>query len=224
MKQKLINPVCLCCGSLFVQNFLFCNDCFDTRIRQIIAFSNGKEVQKNLKTYHLFEWKRGQSDMLSEFVYRFKSDRCLEAWKFYGNLACSKFIAAEGTSEIDFIVPVPGSKKKSYHAQIFAKIVSEQTGIPILDILEKKLHSDSQEGEQKHRNRVERSRITIFRCEQFTQFPEWDKSEKRILVVDDIKTSGNSFRQVLKALGSVKSATLLTLFSREKEENTALVS
>lgn len=213
-KQLFYNPVCICCGSFFVSETLFCSECYEQFMQPRISLLE-HEVNKKDKGYSLIEWQPGESDLLSEFVYRFKYDKCKPAWNYYVNKMIDDLNDKITFDEVDFIVPIPGSSKKSVHSLIMAQIISKKTEIPVIDILYKEVKDYSESVQQKHKDKHERQQIQIHLNEQFTCHSNNSKFDKsHMLLVDDILTTGNSFKQSKAALGRVKKATLLTLFYR----------
>lgn len=224
LKQKFFNPTCLSCGSYFVEDHLFCVACFKYKIQPRIDQSAMSEPHPDC--VHLIDWIPDESDLISEMVYRFKSDKCFYAWKFYAALAVQalKRKTNQVGQEIDYIVTVPGSKKSSVHSKVFADFVQKEIGKPVLDVLEKKKFPD-RSVEQKTLKRWERTNAEIQIREQITySLNDLNLAKKHVLVVDDILTTGSSFRKTVDALGPVKQSTLLTLFRRSQKSQSTLVS
>lgn len=220
LKQYLYNPVCLSCGSLFVKSHLFCDDCFARKIHPIADLKKKTLIDK-FEAYYLMNWIPFESDMLSETVYRMKSDKCFLAWDFYAERAAEELAEHLNIEQIDYIVPIPGSKKTSLHSHVFAQILGRSLRKPILDILVKTQTTT----EQKRKNKTQRFNKSIRLHEQFTsRLGLLQLSKAHILVVDDILTTGSSFIQSVEALRAVRKATLLTLFHRTANSNTVLVS
>ena len=226
IKQKIYNPTCLSCGSYFVLEHLFCVNCFKHKIQPRIDQTEHceKSSGKSTSYFHLIDWIPDESDLLSEMVYRFKSDKCYYAWSFYAQLATSVLKKNIRINDIDYIVTIPGSKKKSTHSEIFAYFLHQEINKPILNLLKKKKIT-AEDKEQKTLNRWDRQNTQFQIREQITyNLADLNLETKYVLVVDDIRTTGSSFRQVVDALGPVKKATLLTLFHRKTKTQSPLVS
>ncbi len=224
IKQKFFNPTCLSCGSYFVEDHLFCATCFKFKIKPRIDDTAFSTLHSDC--VHLIDWIPDESDLVSEMVYRFKSDKCFYAWKFYSALAVQalKRKMNEMNQDIDYIITVPGSKKSSVHSKVFADFVQREIGKPVLDVLEKKKLSAGTV-EQKKLKRWERTSTEIQVREQITyRLKDLNLAQKHVLVVDDILTTGSSFRKTIDALGPVKQSTLLTLFHRRPKPQSTLVS
>lgn len=215
VSQYFYNPTCLCCGSYFVEDHLFCTYCFEKKIGSRL------ELKRNIlpigiSPYSIFDWKPGESDLLSELVYRMKSDRCLKAWNFYGRLAIKALKYEADLSQIDYVIPIPGSKKSSVHGAIFSQIAADFLQKPMLDILVKTADV-SEFKEQKEKTLVERKQSTIQLCEHITESGYGSQIiGRKILVVDDIVTTGSSFKQALDLLAGSQESLFLTLFYRTK--------
>jgi predicted amidophosphoribosyltransferase len=219
-KQYIFNPICLSCGSFFVKEHLFCEDCFIKKIFPQMSMKV-KPITKDQNCYYLFEWVPFESDLLSETVYRMKSNKCCLSWKYYAAKLADSFANSINLDDVDYIVPVPGSKATSVHSYVFAHALGQELRKPVLNILTKTRES----AEQKRKSKAERLNKTIQVHEQFTPGIKHLKLEgKHVLIVDDILTTGGSFNQSVAALGSVRKATLLTLFYRTTNLNTGLVS
>lgn len=220
LKQYLYNPICLSCGSFFVNDHLFCDECYQKKIAPI-AEMKMKPLTEKFEAYYLMNWIPFESDMLSETVYRMKSDKCFRAWVYYAEKAADELAENLNIEQIDYIIPIPGSKNTSVHSHIFAQILGRTLRKPILNILVK----TQMLTEQKRKNKTERLNKTIRLHEQFTSnLKLLGLARSHVLVVDDILTTGSSFIQSVDALGAVKKATLLTLFHRTANSNTVLVS
>lgn len=207
MKQYFYNPLCFNCGSFFVESHLFCDTCFENEIEKRITF------KKRQDHFYLFDWKPGESDLISGLVYQLKSDQCIKALEFY---ACQ--LAQFLDNDFDLIVPLPGSKKSSVHSQILARQISKYLGVPCLDILKKASHSQA----QKEKTAAEREQTAIelktsFPHEQFTKS---NKAKLKVLYVDDILTTGHTYRSSRQALNLNESAWIATVFYRPSHQET----
>ncbi len=205
LKQYLTSPLCLKCGSFFCNDSLFCLSCFKKEI--INRCEQGCESHVGDKHFYLMDWFKTDSDFLTEMVYRLKSDNSKPAWQFYSQLLYEKH-----KDEIDFknysaIVPIPSSKESSVHAMIFAKNISNLSGVPAIDVLYKKAQSTDQKSlsaeQRKCTQTIERKSHLN---EQFTN----------CLFIDDILTTGESFLQSKKALNPAGESLILSLFYRPK--------
>ncbi|MFZ3230165.1 MAG: hypothetical protein WA160_08165 [Pseudobdellovibrio sp.] len=213
-KQSFYNPVCLCCGSFFSKEHLFCIDCYQGKIISRLEMKV-QTLSLGLQAHYLIEWVPFESDLISEMVYRFKSDKCIKAWRHYAELITEELERIMDTRDIKYIIPVPGSKKNSIHANVFSQFLSQFLRKPVVDILEKKKQTVDIVIEQKKKSKLERLKTTIQLREQFTsEIERLGLNKSHVLIVDDIVTTGSSFKQSTEALGPIQKATYLAMFYR----------
>ena len=159
----------------------------------------------NAQHFYLLNWYRFDNEILSQLVYRLKSDNSWPALGYYAKLLVPKV-------KVDWqnyagLIPIPGSKSGSVHARLLAQEISYITGLPVIDVLIKK----NEATEQKLKSAFERkneSSISLKKeyAEQFT----------KCIFVDDILTTGETFFQSNKAVkGSIENI-IVTLFYRPK--------
>ncbi|MBY0553339.1 hypothetical protein K2P97_02340 [bacterium] len=205
LKQYLLSPVCLKCSSFFCNDSLFCSGCYKKEIKfKLVHTDNISHVQNH---HYLFEWRKSENNILSQLVYRLKSDNSVRAWYFYADLMFKKLNAETDFKNFEAIVPVPGSNKNSVHSYIFAQALSQISSIPVLDILQK----DTGSKQQKRLNAIERKLNNPFSLKQ-TQLEEFTNC----LLVDDILTTGTSFQQSNGLLIAPENNTVASLFYRPK--------
>ena len=202
-KQYLMSPVCLKCGSFLCNESLFCRVCFAAEIES----RQYTECRSHISSHiYLLDWRPGESAALSRMVYRMKSDFSVPAWKVY---AAEIFNKAEGRicfSDYQGFVPIPGSKPSSVHSLLLARYLAEWSRRPLLDLLYKE-HALEQK-KRKARDRQTGSGIT--------RKPKTSEHFTRLIFVDDVLTTGESFRQSCKALNCNEDSPVLTLFYRPK--------
>ncbi|MGZ3692385.1 MAG: ComF family protein [Pseudobdellovibrio sp.] len=208
LKQYLLSPVCLVCGSLLNENHLFCRNCFNFTKSFL---EENSDIENHI---HLYTWKPSQADFFEQLIYRLKYDQAVEALRYYSELLALKLAAEFDLKEFSGLIPIPTAQHKSNHAFIIAETLSRKTGLPIFDILLKEKSSRS----QKTLSRVERQKQDAFRLktpnnEQFTS----GKSElKRYVFVDDVLTTGQSYFKCSELVFWSKQNVIATLFFRAK--------
>ena len=204
IKQYLLSPTCLKCGSFFCNDSLFCNVCFQIEIGPRI-YTGSLSHLAEFQHYYLLEWNKNESNVLSQMVYRLKSDNSLPAWSYYSKLLIKKINI--NFNEYAGFVPIPGSKQSSIHSLILARELSNISGLPVFDILSRKKTAI----EQKRRSAVEReNEDTIsLKKQQSVHFT-------KCIFVDDILTTGQSFLQSNRAVNGLKENIIITLFYRSR--------
>ena len=147
-------------------------------------------------TAYFYYYKEGK---YSGLIHHLKYHDHPKVGTYLGRLAANELQASGFFEGIDFIVPVPLSKKKlrkrGYNqCDYIARGISEITGIPTCtDSIERSIDTDT----QTHKNRMERWKNTegIFRVTH----PEELKG-KHILLVDDVATTGATLHACIATL------------------------
>lgn len=213
IRQSFYNPVCLKCGSFFIENHLFCQYCF-------VKFMQGRiDFTCSENHYYLIDWPAYESDTLSRLVYHLKSNHCSLALHFYTELLSSYLKTIDKVRICDYIIPLPGSQASSIHSHIIAKHISDLLKIPYLDVLVKEIPLfDSElnlERAQKNRNKLQRENLTNIKYQKNVDPKTIDLlKKKKILYVDDILTTGNTVNAAFKLLEQDGLPLVTTLFFR----------
>lgn len=168
--------------------------------------------------YFLFEWVPGESDLISSLVYQLKSSRCISALNYFSKVLIVQVMESQlKTKEFGWVLPLPGSTKKSAHAKLIANQVALQTGLKNVDLLEKTNNQISQkEKALRQRKQIQMTFRPAAVCEQITTDL---MSKPNIIYVDDILTTGNTFISAVEAVGAQGLPCLLTLFYRPPKSN-----
>jgi predicted amidophosphoribosyltransferase len=216
IKQHFYNPLCIRCGSFFVRPHLFCDVCFDSFLTSKINLKNRSILQPPSTTNHfyLINWISGESDTISKMVYALKSDRAVKSIQYFAKVIAASLENENVNINFDAIVALPGSKKSSCHSVILANALSMHLHRPVLDLLTKSEGATS----QKDKTLIQRSETSNHHIkprphELFTQD---DINQLKLLYVDDILTTGNTYKASRQALRDQKNATLVTLFYRPR--------
>lgn len=106
-------------------------------------------------------------------------------------------------------VPIPGSTPASVHSTVFAEALSAICGLPVFDIISRKTNSKAQkQGSIADRRTQNFEQRPIPQAEFFT----------KLIFVDDVLTTGESFLQSNAAVNGHNENIILTLFYRAKAE------
>ena len=216
LKQILLSPLCLNCGSFFCDESLFCADCYSGYLSE--KMSPKRYVGRAFERDHLylFEWSKGESDQLSQLVYRLKSNNSVQALQFYAVLLAEKIKKNTEFTTYKGLVPIPSANKKSVHAFILASELSRHLQLPLLDVLQKDQTKDQKT--KSLRERQEDSVIGLkFRFSE--EFTVTVKPQQKYIFVDDVLTTGESFIQSSRVLGNHDRNVIVSLFYRPKEAN-----
>ena len=204
LKQYLLTPVCISCGSFFCTDSLYCNTCFEREIEPRLSLPSASHLGGS-KHFYLLNWNKDESKVMDQMVYRMKSDNSVAAWRFYARILLQT--SAINLQSYRGLVPIPGSKMSSVHARIFAEALSAVAGLPVYDLVAKK--SDAKA--QKQGGLLQR-KTQNFVPHQHNQTELFTK----LIFVDDVLTTGESFLQSNKAVNGHNENIILTLFYRAK--------
>lgn len=204
-KQYFLTPMCLRCSSWLIEEHLFCSFCYEHEIESRI-FEN-TESQHIFSRRHIFliNWLRGESDELNQLVYRLKGTNSVSAVEYYSVLLAQK-LRMQFKPDPDYaIVPIPSAQSASKHAHIMAEKISKYLNLKLCDVLQK------QGVEQKHLKAEQRKLNSPFSLKtscsvEFTKF----------IFIDDVVTTGQSFKHCSEALGNNKQNIMASLFYRPK--------
>ncbi len=212
----LICPLCVRCGSLQVGSNFFCLEC-EKEFLHLRIDMHTRSLEFKHKTYgvkYLINWTPGESDCLSSVVYLLKSRWSRSAWENYGRLFAKLFDFSFAKNKTCFI-PVPSGKKQkmSFHTRYFSQFLTDFYQADRLLCLKSAGHLQS----QKSLRLDERSRIKFEFSEEFTSLV---LAYNRVVLVDDIITSGNTIKACLETLKPHLAPSckieIIALFSREK--------
>lgn len=204
LKQYLLTPVCIRCGSYFSQDSLFCDVCFHLEIEPKLFTSSASHLGNSRHKY-LIAWCKNESRTLDQMVYRMKSDNSRAAWRFYSRLILE--VIDINLKNFDGVVPIPGSSRASVHSALFADALSSALALPVFDLVTKNRDSVAQKHGSFHERKVQN-----FEARQPSQTELFTK----LIFVDDVLTTGESFLQSNRAVNGHKENIILTLFYRPK--------
>ena len=207
---------CMSCGKVLLKiekDFGFCQDCVkDVKLTGgNVCMHCGKPIDNKVSELclqckdkkHYFEQNKGvllYDGPVKKSMYQFKysNKRCFG--KSYANLAVKKYGKWIADKNIEAIVPVPMYKRKmkrrGYNqAEVFAKELGRLIGIPVANniiLREKETVAMKQlKGAKRKKNLLNAFIVT----ENIVQF-------RKVLVVDDIYTTGTTINEVARVLKS----------------------
>ncbi len=151
--------------------------------------------KKSIPVDFLLHWIPEESDCLSELVYLLKSPLSLPVWKFYIERFIQFHFFKTKSKLKTAVIPIPGSQKgkTAYHTKYFAKAWQQFMPCEILDCLGHEADSLQQKDlTLKQRGQTQFSLLEDFTTRLYQQ--------ERVVVIDDIVTSGNTLQSSLMAL------------------------
>jgi predicted amidophosphoribosyltransferase len=212
LKQLLLSPQCLQCASWEVQRHLFCKKCYAQIIlRKLIK---NHDFLQNNKHVFLIPWCLNDLPCIDQLVYRLKNLQSKPALEFYAEriILILQTLNLQNTQNI--LIPIPSSRKNFNHAHALAKFLSRAGFGIYCDILVK--NGD----QQKHLSRRLRGGLGFSikpEYEDFTRnLTETVCQSQQVLFIDDVLTTGESFKSCSALLEAREKALCVTLFYREK--------
>ena len=215
IKQAIMSPQCLQCASWNTQNNLFCAECF----LHIVAprmLKNHSYFEKNQHIF-LIPWRLNDYNSIDQLVYRLKNLQSELALQFYLEKLFVLLQKLGLQNSENILVPIPSSRSQFNHAHSMAKRLSQMGFGKYFDILSK------QKGEQqKHLSRSLRAKNEFFVKPEYEDFTRKFRLENnrahQVLFIDDILTTGESFKRCSELLDVSDKALCVTLFYREKAQ------
>lgn len=191
---------CINCGELVDDKYPFCNEClkiFKPKRRERFIEVNDKKI-KCISAFH-YDGKIRQS--ICDFKFRDRKSYS----KFFAESISKVFIPEDKIKDFDYITAVPLSKQRykerGYNqAEIVAKDLGKIINVEYFDILKKVKNNKIQ-----HTLNLEERKNNVKNV--YDVQGEINIKDKKIIICDDIITSGNTLAEcvrVLLELGAVE--------------------
>lgn len=182
---------CPVCGDIIGAEDRFCEYC-DFDIQEYDGFFNIAGAASFTAAYTY-------NDDIAPAVFLLKNGICGNAAYALGNGLADRLIAEKINTMTDLIIPVPMHKadrrQRGYNqAELIADVVGERLGIPVDKVsVVKRVRTFRQKMLSRDMRRDNlKNAFTV-------QFPE-NISGNRILLVDDVSTTGNTMKEILNLL------------------------
>lgn len=188
LKRKILNLFfpnrCPVCDELIKENDRFCPECAD----KLTLYNGSFKITGASECFSALVYDRS----VKPAVFLLKKGNCGNADYAFGAYLADVLKDNNIPERVDFIVPVPMSKqserRRGYNqAELIAKAVSAETGIPVRYIVRKVRNTK----EQKTLGKAGR-KINLKGAFEVNG----DVSGKKILLVDDICTTGSTFSEI----------------------------
>lgn len=180
--QRVKEPVCMRCGKpLFNQRTEYCMDCK----RKAHNYRQGKAV-------FVYEGKIRQS------IYRFKYGNRREYAAFYAKEAAALYEPWVRRQELEAIIPVPmyegKRRQRGYNqAEVFAEQLGMELALPVEKKIVKRVKNTVPQKELPEAERKHNLKNAFQLCSDIVKY-------KKVLLVDDIYTTGSTMDEVAKEL------------------------
>ncbi len=217
-------PKCIFCGQILEKNTLICYNC-DSVIKRVNIdnFCLKCGIQKDFCecNHKIFRFNSivcafENSDSAKKVYYNYKFHRKQHYYKFFAKEICRCVTRMYNDKIFDFVCYVPSYNKFGYnHSGYIAKEVAKILQIPFY----KDLISCIKKTKKQHKSTI-KERLLNVEGKYCVNFPI---SDKKILLIDDIKTTGATLDECSKELlfagaEEVCCATVLGSVAKEKFE------
>ena len=194
MLDLLFPPKCIFCRQLMQEkDKLICEKCE----KELPYTKNGGNMKGNFFTACVSPLY--YEDSVRESLLRYKFQRMTVYAKPYGELI-ARCVEEYIEGEVDIISWVPLSRKRLRRrgydqVRLLAEAVSEELGIPCMPVLEKHRHTK----QQSRTGSADKRRANIMGA--YRVIDKEPIENKRILLIDDIVTTGSTFSECARTLG-----------------------
>ncbi len=213
---SLFYPTQCCCCKRYIKDFRYfyiCEKCYNSikNINQNVCKMCLKplsseyvdiciECRERKKTY--FEYIKASvyyESPIKELIHIFKFGQKKSAVKILGKIILEK-TGDEFFNDIDYITFVPLSKKTSderkfNHAKVLACYIGKSKGIKVLDVI-KKIKETQDQSNLKREERLKNLKDAF----EIKKEKEKIIYGKKIIIVDDIYTTGSTINEIAKIL------------------------
>lgn len=206
LKELVYPPACRVCGRRLIDNESFlCGDClFETPLTMQCDYPYNNFMHKKLEGLGIeraccyFLYKRGSDHTNIIKAIKFGGDRALGL-----HMGRQFGMALEGSDEfrdIDFIVPVPLHKKRlrsrGYNqSELIGAGIAEALGVPLATHAVKRVLNTKPQSTLRHDDDRRANMKDAFEVTDTVIF-----QGKRILIVDDVSTTGETIASMVKSI------------------------
>ena len=202
------DSVCLHCGSMNRVYGGLCNWCNRQLLKNTTSFTGRAH---DLEIHAFFHWHQRESDVLSKLLLHLKGPQ--SDWDYWGQKWSELW--EEGLGRMSYgakskyiLIPAPRQGDKPDHALKFCKALSLSTGLEMEDCLRLKTSRSQKKMSMNDRSRDWGENIYAL------QNTNIQRPGKRLILVDDIVTTGATALESFKALNYHGKKTVFSLARR----------
>ena len=211
--------VCFHCGKrVSEKDVLICGSCWMKLPRNNLhTLTSGDKFLTRKKYFAFAAWRFAFDDAVRELIHLFKFENYPFLHERLGLEMAETVANVEVLEAAHALVPVPlhiaRIRERGYNQSLLlARIISEKTGIPLLNTLER-IKNNRPQATIEDKREKERNVIGIFAVKN-----REDVNGKSVILVDDIFTTGatsNECAKVLKKTGAREVMVLTTAYAGE---------
>lgn len=200
--------LCFACSSMDVLKFNLCKVCYQGLIQKSRAgrdkinsiSKNGQKIQ----SLALFEWEQDKQKILTLLLKNLKGGTNKKLVEDLSSSMSILFLSKYKSHNFDFVAYPPSKNGKSDHASSLALAVARKIGLPVIYGIMAENVADN----QKNKTIVEREKLRYLTTEKI--------SCKKLLIIDDIVTTGATARALSRAVGAKRSLALSVAYRRHQ--------
>ncbi len=192
---------CICCGEILDESIYICNNCNKNIIRinlDNICLDCGLEKRDCVCRYNIFRFNAlvcafKNTGLARKSYYLYKFGKKQHYVEFFAKEICNAILKCYSNIKFDIVCYVPSFKKFEYdHSGYIAKMVANMLNLPFAD----KLLCCVKKSKKQHKSTINERLYNVdgkYRV-------NYRVDNKKILLIDDIKTTGATVDECTKEL------------------------
>lgn len=191
INHLILKILCAACGSFSSVNNGLCKNCENQAQHSMSPSATQHPVNSAILVRYLFSWKRDESELKNRIMTMLKGNKSSDAWKYWAVEFIREHKQYKKIAGKTLFIPIVG--KTLDHSFYFAKSLSEVTGFP----MEKMFRQDKNKSSKGLRKRDrQRNKSKFYMGATNVKMSDFE----RIIVVDDILTTGETSANLLKEI------------------------